>query len=463
MCTSRRASLGLLPVCLLAAACGAKSSLAPSGDASGEGGAGGAGASGATGTATSTGTATGSGGAGGTPGACQVLVVDGPPLSPTPAVTDDEQLVPRLVRTEPDGSSAAFVYIERADSSETFFQTSSVALHDPWGAWPTSLGSSAPHGPMAGFVAGPDRDGMFSLLTTDETEDGGDPSEMVLWTPIAGVPGASSVNFTGVLPGYPLLVTSNGDQHLWGFQRPLGDSLLHLSLVQSVAGEAIDEGPAVACSLGVGISAAAIPLGDTFLAAFSNGRPFAHCLTDDLPDGPPTRLQIVTAPGKFADASLVYEQEQPSSYVFQTHLTAAGAGAWAAWERIPFEPPFERRIQLLQLDAAGFPVNGKVIEVGYGIVGVPFAITAVGSRLVLATMQEEPGSAPVLAVRVLAEDGALAAELILGADDGFELDSSAALLASPAGDQLLVAWSESSAINNDTRRVRVARLACAAP
>ena len=99
--------------------------------------------------------------------------------------------------------------------------------------------------------------------------------------------------------------------------------------------------------------------------------------------------------GKSFTSKIKYDQ-------YDTAGKPAEGGAWAAWERIPFEPPFERRIHLLRIDLAGFPVNGQVLEVGYGTVAAPIAIAALGSRIALATIIDEPGSAAV-GLRVVGE------------------------------------------------------------
>ena len=462
MRSSRLALLGSVAFGLLLAACGSRSSLAP-GDASGEGGIGGGGGAGGTGAGNPTSTSSSGGSGGSVTPPCNVLLVDGPPLSPVPAI-GNKQFVPWLVRTEPDGSRAALAYYEVQDPASEFLLSSSVALDDPWGPWPASLPTSASHGQTEGVVAGPASEGRFSMLTNDVPNNMGNvPTGMVVWTPVAGVPGMQGQYFDDVPPGSPVLVTSNGGEHLAGFQRAIGAGLQHLTLARiSADGGPFSFGDSVTCALDTGLAGAAIPFGGGFLSALSNGRPYGSCLTDDLPDGPPTRLQIVSIPSSPATATLTYEQEQPASFVFQAHLTPAEGGAWAAWERIPFEPPYDRRIQLLQLDAAGFPVNGKVIEVDHGIVSAPLAIASLGSRVALATVRQLPGEVPVpvVGIHVLSEDGSLLAEAGFTAGEGFSLDYSVALLSSPAKDHLLLAWSESSAINNDDRRVRVARLVC---
>jgi hypothetical protein len=391
---------------------------------------------------------------------CTALAVDGPPLSPIMAIAGGYQFSPWLARTEPDASRAAFVYVENPKPFGELVPVTSVALEDPWGAWPASLGPSAYHDVTDGFVIGPGREGRFSMLTTDVPNNAGNvPTGMVVWAPQAGVPGAEGQFFDDIPPGYPLFVTSNGASYLAGFQRLLADGgpyQLSLGRVSIGGADPYDFNAPIACAIDATLAGAAIPFGDGFLAAFSNGRPFGKCLTDDLADGPPSRLQISVMPSAPSKAALTFEADEPDTYVFQAHLTPANVGAWAAWERIPFGPPLERRIQLLQLDGAGAPLSGKIIEVGFGTVGVPIAIASLGSLLVIATTN--PTGA--LEVHVLAPDGSMVGETAFEPEQGFGMATSVALLGSLSADHLLVAWGEDSAINNDDRRVRIARLAC---
>jgi hypothetical protein len=464
----RLASRGVAPLCLVLAACGARSSLLPGEEAaSGGGGSGGTASGGGgagPGTTSSTSVTTSSSGGGGAGGAvsgvCDGLVVDGPPLSPTPLV-GNKQAAPWLARTAKDGGAAALVYLETENQLGGFWQSSSAALPDAWGAWPAALGPSAIHGLTNGFAIGPGEDGRFSMLTSDEPNDAGGPTGMVMWAPKAGVSGAEGQFFDDVLPGFPVLASSNGDGHLAGFQRVVGGDLHHLELGWvTLGGPQLSFYDPAACSIFAPLSGEAIPVGEGFLAAFSSGRPFGSCLTDQFPDGPPTRVQIVTIPGHPVNPTLMSEYDQPDQYVFQTHLAPTAGGAWAAWERIPFEPPFQRRIQLVRLDATGVPGGGAILEVGYGTVAAPFAIAGLGKRVAFATMVEASEAGPHVSVWLLDEDGSPLGQAAFQAEPGFFLDYSVTLLASPAGDHLLVAWSESSAINNDDRRVVVARLAC---
>ncbi len=433
-------------------ACGARSSLSLPEDGSAGGG--------STSSTTNSSGGSGAGNTGGNgSGECSAFVVDGPPLSPLPENSNDYQFIPWLAATEPDTSQAAFVYLEHYQSAGEFIQVASVALHDPWGTWPASLGTSTLHNLTDGFVVGPAQAGKFSMLTTDEPKNSSnDPAGMVVWAPSADIPGAEGQFFDDIPPGFPSLVTSNDGRYLAGFQRQIGD-LYHFSMAEVSIGPGAPGtfSEPVTCAIQATLSGAAIPLGKGYLAALSNGRPYAHCLTDDLADGPPSRLQIVRMPDGLAKAEPTLEYDELDTYIYQVRLTPSQDGAWAAWERIAWQPPLQRRIQLLQLDASGAPVNGNFIEVNLGIVGVNFALAALGARPVIATLTEKG----TLGVYLLNTDGSLAAETSLPPDSGFGVDAGVALLASPAGDQLLVGWAESSAINNDARRVRLARLGCA--
>lgn len=471
MCSSRLGFLGAVSLGLALAACGARSTLSLPAGAAAEGGSGGSGTTASTTSSSSaaggsggTGSTTGSGGTGGSGGAtpvltCSTLVVDGPALTPVTGFGSGYQYAPWLAYTEPDRSRAAFVYVEDPQPFGEFMQSASVALTDPWGAWPASLGPSAHHALSDGFVVGGGRSGRFTMLTTDEPKNAGnDPEGMIVWAPHAGMSGAEGQYFDDVPPGRPSLVASNADRFIAGFQRSVGGSLQHLTLAGVSFGLGpVSIGQAVTCGLGASLAGAAIPLGNGFLAALSNGRPFGKCLTDDLADGPPSRLQVVTMNENPSLAKLTFEHDEPGTYIVQTHLAPAPGGAWVAWERASSGPPFPRRIQLVRLDAAGAPVDGTILEVSFGTSTEPFAIASLGQAVAVAARSDVLN----LSVHVVGSDGAPLGAATFEPELGLGSDGSVALLASPIPGRLLVGWSEWSVVNNDHRRVRLARLACA--
>lgn len=459
MRASRSALCGSLPLCLLLAACGARSSLLGPAGAEGDAGSGGAG----NGSTSPGGGSTSPGGAGGSLiESCPSFTLDGPPLSPTP-ILGNHTFDPWLAPTEPDASRAGLVFIDHdSPQADTVFQVASVALDDPWGPWPSSLGASGLHGFAEGFVVGPDTGGRFSMLTTEEDCCGGAPVGMVVWSPQAGVAGAEGQFFNDVPPGRPLFVGENGGNYVAGFPRLLGENLHHLTL----AGVVFGSGPATAaattsaCSLGISLSGAVAPLGGGFLLAQSNGRPFGKCLTDDLADAPASRVQIVSLSADTAEATLTFEADEPGTFISGIRLTPAPGGFWAVWERVAFAPQVERRLQILRLDSAGVPLGDELLEVHWGLGSSPFAIASLGSLLALATVDVGEDDGPRIAIRVLDQSGGLGGEADFLFLEGLELDLGLGLLAAPGGDQLLVTWSESVTLDDDTRRVRLARLTC---
>jgi hypothetical protein len=447
-------TLALATTLALTTACGSRSDLLTSEPpAEGTGG--------TTSTPTTTTGAGGAGAGGADPlGTCDVLVLDGPPRSPEPAFEGWEQAVPWLTPIEASSSRVALSYLEAKSIPLTSLQTSSVAIDTPWGAWPDALGASAPHTPTLGFVAGPGSEGRLSLLTSDEPNNAGQATGMVVWFPPAGIPGAEGQYFDDLPPGAPTFVTAREGEWLAGFQRVLGDGLYHLSLarITSPLTTASFE-PAAGCATFSTLSAAAVPFQQGFLLATSSGRPYGKCLTDDLTDGPPSWLHIVRLPGSVADPEVLVEYSWSDTYVFQVHAIPAATGTWLAWERLPFAPPYERTVDLVQLDGDGYPVGEHLAPVP-GEVGVPFALAALGDRPVVAGTRQDAGGSRVLDVRVLTEQAEILGQITLTPDPGYLMDASVQLLGSPAGDRLLVAWAESPATAG-IRRVRVARLACA--
>ena len=422
------------------------------------------GGAGGTGGATSTLTLTGTAGAGGSGGqllgTCDVLVLDGLPRSPEPAFEGWEHAGPRLTSIESDGSRAALSYLEAKSVAADLRQASSVAIETPWGPWPESLGTSATHTPTLGFAAGPGLDGRLSLFMSDEPNNTGQATGMVVWFPNAGVPGAQGQYFDDLPPGYPLFVTAREGEWLAGFQRTMGNGLHHMSLarITSPLTTASFE-PAAGCALSVALSAAAIPFKGGFLVAASSGRPYGTCFEDNLTDGPPSTLHVVHFPAALTEPKPLAEYTVSDTYVLQIRATRSNTGAWLAWERIPFEPPFERNIEFARVVADGPPEAG-LFGPKTGEVGVPFAIAALGDLPVLASTRPDESGTRVLEVQVLTKEADVFGQITLTADAGFAMDASVDLLASPAGDQLLVAWGEVP-VTGGVRRVRVARLACA--
>lgn len=447
---------------LLLAACGSRSDLlGASPSTEGDGGGGGGGAGGATTTFTTTGTA-GSGGGGGQPlGTCDVLVVDGPPRSPKPAFEGWEHAAPHVTSIEADTSRAALSYLEAKTIPGGALQASSVALDAPWGAWPDELGTSAPHTPTLGFAAGPGLDGRLSLFMSDEPNAAGKATGMVVWFPNAGVPGAQGQYFDDLLPGYPLFVTAREGEWLAGFQRLVGNGLHHLSLARITSPLSMASlEPAAGCGISAALAGAAIPLKEGFLVAVSSGRPYGTCFEDNLSDGPPSTVHVVRFPGALNEPEPLAKDDVPGTYVFQIHATPSATGAWVAWERIPtFNPPTERWLTFVRLDAGGTPEYG-FFGPPTGEVGIPFAIAALGDLPVLVTTRQDPSGSRVLEVQVLDQSGGVFGQITLSAEGGFLMDASVDVVASPAGNQLLVAWAETP-VTGGTRRVRVARLACA--
>jgi len=443
-----------LALALLLSACSARTGLALS-DTEGSGG-----SSSTTSSASST---VGAGGSGGAPSvqSCDVLVLDGPPLSPLASLQGGELLVPRLASIESDGSRAALIAMERLSTPGSPTTSVSVPLGAPWGPWPTALKQAAFHSYNEGFVTNDGVDGRFSMLTSDMPNNENVSKGMVVWFPNAGVPGAQGQFFDALPPGVPLFVASHEPEWVAGFQRSVADDLRYLSLARitsPITSKWYED--AIACATTATIAGAAIRAEKGFLLAFSNGRPFGHCLDDLYADGPPSLVQIAAFPDPTKPPSLVAELSEPDHYIFQIRMTPSKSGAWVAWEIVPFEPPFPRTIRLLRLDASGAPVFETPVAVDFGTSATPFALGTLGDKPILATTHADDSGARSLDVHVLTEDGAPLGEATIEPAPGFEMSSAVAVHGSPMGDQILVAWDEDP-VDGGLRRVRVARLACA--
>ncbi len=400
-------------------------------------------------------------GGGSSPATCDKLVMDGAPISSDPSTPGWEQLWPRIVPIQNDGSQVGVTFLERPNGATKPYYATSIVMDNPWGTWPQNLGVSALHGANEGFVVGPGANGRFSMLTTDMPNNENVSKGMVVWFPNAGVAGAQGQFFDDLAHGYPLFVTHRAPEWLAGFHRKVTDELQHLGLARitsPVTSAAFDQ--AFACATYAGLSASAVPVADGFLVAMSNGRPFGHCLTDQFADGPPIHIQIVSLDKLGAVPVLRGEYTEADGYVFQVHTAKSVSGAWIAWEVIPFQSPFERRIRLMRLDATGTPTLAKPIHLDYGVVGVPFALTTLGDLPVLVMQGMTKNLGGLIDVRLLAENGDVLAAASIEADTGTTINASISTVGSPEGRHLLVAWDE-DASNATPRRGRIARLACA--
>lgn len=454
----RLPSLTLLFASTLPLGCGARSEMfPPEGALGGSGGTGGSSStvvsSGGTGVSTETATSTAT-----TLPKCQVLTVDGKPLTPELSFPDLNQVSPWVVPTSDDGNSVALAYYEDVLFGSPTLQMGSVAL-EPWGAWPDSLGVTSPHLLTNGFVAGNDVKGRFSVLTQDVPDLLG----MVVWSAPAAMGGAEGQFFADVLPGAPLFVAHSGDWYLSSFQVGLGNGLSHVHTARVAIGTTQNSiYPSVACGINAAHAGAAVPLENGFLAAFSNGQPYGSCLTDQFAPALPSRIQIVNFSNsdELIGGKLQFELEEEGTYIYQVRL-AKGAGAtWVAWERVGLEPPGQKRIQFTRLDSQGLPYNGKITEVNLGIVGIQFAIASLGDLIALSTVADVPDTGWQLVTYLLDDSGNIVSLVGWEAEPGFELSTAVSSFASPDGDKLVVAWGESWAGNNDDQRVRIARIAC---
>jgi hypothetical protein len=448
----------------LLAACGSRSTLTPSGadDTAGSGATGGQGGAGAgTSTPLPTGTAGAGGGAGGAPISCDTVVLDGLPRSPATHIGGAEQGAPRLVPIEADASRAALVYEEAEQLSFGTPKSASVALETPWGAWPDSLATSGLHFDHTGMSVGGGESGRISLLTRELSNPAVVPTGMFLWTPTAGQPGSEGQFFDDLSIGAPRLVAAGQSDWIAGFSLSTGGASERLALARltspipssTFAGD-------FACAKDAPLSGAALPWGEGYLLAISNGRPFGTCSDDQFSDSAPERLQVVLLPGPVNAPVLQAEYAESGTHVHQVLAAPSATGAWLAWERVPpgFEadPPAERRLQLFQIDAAGLPKTGKIITLDLGITGTPIGLATVGDLPVLATFRDS-GDGGVVDVSVFGELGEPLGQITLPPEDGLFLELTVSLLGSPSGGHVLVAWGETGA----QRRVRVARLACA--
>lgn len=218
------------------------------------------------------------------------------------------------------------------------------------------------------------------------------------------------------------------------------------------------EGPLVCITSPV--LAAGVPSGAGFLVAYLEPDPPEPGCDPAAPHpGTVVSVSRYEAPpglGTFLERTqgLRLHQGEPAAHLA---LAQASSGGWLVFQtdgstaRIP--PP----IVALRLDAAGNALApDELIPVSPGGAVVPaLAAAGLGDALAVAWIDALDPSAPVIAVQIVGPDGALGAAASIPTNAAWYAGG-LQLLASPAGDSLLVAWETF----DEGGRVALARLDC---
>lgn len=453
----------LLVTGMLAAACGSRSNLPADGSVA----AGGGGATSSTTTTITTGTggagATSTGGAGGgSPVECAALEVLTPPAS-LEGLSGYHQLHPVWTLSSDDGEQVTLLFsLQTAEGPEGPFPISlSHTTLKPWVDFPSGgvLGPVATLDFEGGrtFAAGQAAGDRFAALFTNT------------------VPPGIGLQFSNAVVPYentapPAVLASGGaDEALFAVQGP-GGHLLGMQFAGVSGGPAFLVSARLAAADGSfgeyldlgcasdSMHADAVRSGGGFLVALSTGASPGGADCSDPAGGWPDDVQIVRTDG--------------AGVTFTDHLGAPGSatdvkmaprsdGAWVVLGTPPGQVVngmfLGARLDLEGKVAAMFPVGG-----GDQTWEIPqngtLTAAAVGDNLAVAWVDFGGDKGPFLNVKVFDPGGAptAQAQLFFGGSPA----GAPALLGSPSGGHLLLAWAETPAQGGDGEMIQAVRIDC---
>ncbi|MBK8257896.1 MAG: hypothetical protein IPK82_35170 [Polyangiaceae bacterium] len=477
---SRATLLAALCACVLPSACGSRSNLGES-DLVPNGGSGSTGTS--TGGTTATGSsggatistggvgaggAAGSGGTGGFAKACSDLKIAGPPATLTGNEWMDEQR-PRWAFSKGDGLSVTLLNSRQATEGPPGADFPLSVVHtslDPWEGFPFggALGQSFEAFPSGGesFATTHSVEGQVSILLRDAMSPGGG---MVFTSQL--IPSQSGTpNVYGVHPtaDEALFAAQSWVGYLTGMRVPIPkpDGSLVYSVETRLMGNAGPLAPSlpVGCASGV-MYADAVPGAEGFLMAVSAGQPIGtvDCANADL--SWPDVVYIVAASG---GGYVQKDSFGAPGGATDVKMASRSDGAWV----VAGTPPG----QVVNGSFIGASINpsGKIQFTFPVTVGDPntenplsgtLAATNLGDCLAVTWVDYTGDKGPFLQVRTFAPDGSLAGQVQVFPKTFFS--GAPALLGSPSGNSLLIAWSEEPEQLGTGAKIHAVRIDANAP
>lgn len=335
---------------------------------------------------------------------------------------------------------------------------------EPWGPWPSGLGP--PYEVLEFFAdsfavapALPSSQPGFSTLFYVPT--GSFPSDMALanaapQTDYSPFP-PPIAQWDAFEPGWAVALARGTKGHLALYQ---GDGpYAYLSVARVSPGELVNI-YGVACA-DAPFPADTVPAQGGFLVASASGGDFNACLLDDGIPGPARRL-LVSRFDLDADhlvPAASFEEPDPIAHVA---MAKANDGAWVVWQNdgsSALQPP---PIRAVRLDESGAQI-GPVFNVTHdGQTSGPFAVASLGVWLAVAWVDAIDPSFPTLRVDLFGPQGTFLSGTSLNTSPNWLHDPALALMASPNGQHLLLAWSDIDVGSSTPASTRVARFSCGA-
>lgn len=412
--------------------------------------------SGGSGGTTTTGSTTGTGGAGAAGGAaaCASFALAGPPVYAEPPNVGD-QSSPALTLSRDDSTRASLAF-QHTPYLDLYAPEVSFVSFVPWGAWSAVVAGPSGHAiaaAPASFAVSQTPGDSFNALSAQ-----GDGFVAGTWfvprvIPEQTPPGAVLVSDTATRAAFVASRSDGASRHLLGLETSAGGGSGIAARPATSSGDgSVDLEPEIflGCASSGPMPADAVPSGTAWLVAFANGASSPGCFDPELP-GPPHAIHVVRIldDGTFTTGAML-PQGGPLA---QIAMAGRSDGAWLVWQRASggkIAP-----IQAVRLDLAGDVVFGPVDVVPSESEPGRFAVDRLGDELAIA--YEALGlsaEAPSLVAGRVGDDGVLAASATL---DGPILTAPPSVLASPSGDQILVAYG----VLGDHPEVAVARFDCA--
>jgi hypothetical protein len=405
----------------------------------------------------------GSGGAAGT-NSCPALVLKGSPVE----LKGDAYVHatrPLLAPASDDGTLIAIAAegypVESPGPTGAHLQF--VAFH-PWGEpWPPyDFGNAQQASTVTGMnetlLARGLSDGVLAMAWPVSASPPDDQSHGVLFvpdfSPYSGNWSTSAVNAVPepALSERPAFLTRAGTEHLVGyFQTAEVGGWLRSSVMPP--GSPPEDFSLLACGV-KGLSAAAKWNGSSVLLAASSSRTPLGCQKNNGPSELANHVTLVARSLDGTTVQVLHDTAISGDAVSFVDVELHDSGEWLVYQYMGLNAEVQPPPMVMRLDATGGVKAGPVsIDDASGQV----AIARMGNRLAVAWLTQQGAR---LEVRLLSEDGSMAASTSLDASPGMP-HGVPSLIGSPDSDKLLVAWSVAPMGGGMIDITWVARLDCA--
>ena len=346
----------------------------------------------------------------------------------------------------PPSNHVLVTYIEGMDGLMRILRAGSAPA---FAEWPPAL-SSFPvlTDDIDSFVTGPGPDGPVAVLTLPSGENLLAPKIYPDLT-VFDFPFATSI-------GAFLFATSIEDSYLaaQSYEAPDYDVLS----VSSYQSGSLPQGEQPLVCQTSEIHGAAVPSGAGFLAAFTEPNSMEPCNPQSLAPG--TILGVARYGAESGDVSLTYSVGAKLDFaepLVHVAMAPASFGAWLVFQTDGSTSETQPPVYAAQIDTTGNLLAGSdLIALTPGGYQPPdLAVAALGDTLAFAHIDAIDPSAPTVVLQLVTPDGQLGPTTSIPTNDAWYYYG-LRLLASPAGNSLLVGWETYSLYD----RIALTRVDC---